>query len=107
MKRRPEKIAAKVQATVDLPGMGSDENEPCEDRPRNGFATCNNRNDFERIGQFRREALSSEIASPSALARSCPPVKQFHCGGVSCPDESQSLFIAKLRWLRNRDQENL
>ena len=41
---------------VDVPGMGSDENEPCEDRrPRNEFATCNNRNDFERIGQFRRE----------------------------------------------------
>jgi hypothetical protein len=55
---------------VDVPGMGSDENEPCENKPRNDeFAsTRNNRNDFERIGRFRRKALSGEIASPSALA---------------------------------------
>jgi hypothetical protein len=66
---------------VDVFGMGSDENEPCEDRrPRNEFATCNNRNDFERIGQYRSEALSSEIANPSALVTSCPTVKQFHMG---------------------------
>jgi hypothetical protein len=51
---------------VDFPGMGSDDHEPCEDRrPRNEFATRNNQNDFERIDQFRREALSSEIAKQS------------------------------------------
>jgi hypothetical protein len=43
---------------VDLLGVGTDENEPCENKPWNDeFATCNNWNGFERTRQFRSEAL--------------------------------------------------
>jgi hypothetical protein len=42
-----------MSVRVDLRGVGSDENEPCENRPWN-----DNRNEFERIGQARHEALS-------------------------------------------------
>jgi hypothetical protein len=53
-----------MRVRIDALGMGSDENKPCENRPCNDeFATCNNRNGFERIGQFRREAVSGTACS--------------------------------------------
>jgi hypothetical protein len=45
---------------VDLLSVGTDENEPCENKPWNDeFGTGNNWNCFESTRQFHREALSS------------------------------------------------
>ena len=73
---------------VDLLGVGTHENEPCENKPRNDeFATRNNWNGFERSRQG--EALSSSrgqhaqqtAGSPSCLCR-LRVERQFELGGL-------------------------
>lgn len=69
-------------------GVGTHENEPCENKPGNvEFATCNKGNGFERTRQG--EALSSSrgqhaqqtAGSPSCLCR-LRVERQFELGGL-------------------------
>jgi hypothetical protein len=48
---------------VDLFGVGTDENEPCENKPWNDeFATCNNWNGFEAL-RLRERTFANDPGS--------------------------------------------